>query len=189
MKLHELKPNEGKTKNRKRVGRGTGSGDGKTAGRGTKGQGARAGGGTGLYHQGGNLPFFRRLPFKRGFNVPFQVFYNEVNLDQLAEFKTNSEVNMETLTKASLIRDPNNPIVLLGRGELKTALKVRVHRVSVSAKAKIEKAGGSVELIETPLAAQARAEAALPAKTGKQRRADKAAAKPKRKTKAKGKTK
>lgn len=146
MKLHELKPNEGKTHRRARVGRGTGSGRGKTSGRGTKGQGARTGGGAGLYHQGGNLPFFRRLPFKRGFNIPYQVIYNEVNLDQLEGFK-GSEVNPETLAKAKLLRKPTRPVVLLGRGEVKAALKVRLHRVTAGAKAKIEKAGGSVEMI------------------------------------------
>ena len=135
-------------KSRRRVGRGTGSGRGKTAGRGTKGQGARAGGGTGLYHQGGNLPFFRRLPFKRGFNVPFQLTYNEINLDQLVGFKANSEVNPETLQKARLLRNPQNPVVLLGRGELKAALKVSVHRVTKGAKTKVEKAGGSVEILQ-----------------------------------------
>jgi large subunit ribosomal protein L15 len=146
MKLHELKPNKGKVQPHRRVGRGTGSGRGKTSGRGTKGLGARAGGGGHLYRQGGNLPFFRRLPFKRGFNVPFRETYNEINLDQLAEFK-GSEVNPETLEKARLLRDPRNPIVLLSRGEVKAALKVRVHRASKSAKAKVEAAGGSVELI------------------------------------------
>jgi large subunit ribosomal protein L15 len=151
MKLHELKPNEGKTHRRARVGRGTGSGRGKTSGRGTKGQGARTGGGAGLYHQGGNLPFFRRLPFKRGFNVPYQVTYNEVNLDQLESFKANGEVNPETLAKAKLLRKPKNPIVLLGRGEVKAAFKVRLHRVTAGAKAKIEKAGGSVDLIVAPV--------------------------------------
>ena len=148
MKLHELQPNEGKTKPHRRVGRGTGSGRGKTSGRGTKGQGARAGGGAGLYHQGGNLPFFRRLPFKRGFNPPFRSIYNEINLDQLAGFKANSEVNAETLLKAGLLRYPESPIVLLARGELKAALKVRVHRASKAAVGKVEKAGGSVEVIK-----------------------------------------
>jgi len=148
MKLHELKPNEGKNKNRRRAGRGIAAGRGKTAGRGMKGQGARAGGGMGLYHQGGNLPFFRRLPFKRGFTPPNQVTYNEVNLDQLAGFKANSDVSPETLQKARLLRNEDNPIVVLGRGELKSALKVRVHRVTKGARSKIESAGGSVEIIE-----------------------------------------
>jgi large subunit ribosomal protein L15 len=148
MDLHDLKPNQGKKKNRIRAARGTGGKRGKTAGRGTKGQGARAGGGTPLYHQGGNLPFYRRLPFKRGFTPPNQTVYNEVNLDQLSSFKANDEVSPETLDKARLLRKPNLPVVVLGRGEIKKALKVRVHRVTKGAKEKIEAAGGSVEILE-----------------------------------------
>lgn len=149
MKLHDLKPNEGSRKDRKRVGRGTAAGQGKTAGRGTKGQNARAGGGTRLYHQGGNLPFFRRLPFVRGkgFTNLNRIEYNEVNLDQLAEFDANSEVNPETLETARLLRDRRNPVVILGRGEIQVPLKVQVHRISKGAQAKIEAAGGSVEII------------------------------------------
>jgi large subunit ribosomal protein L15 len=150
MKLHDLKPQDGSKKDRKRVGRGPAAGQGKTAGRGTKGQGARAGGGTRLYHQGGNLPFFRRLPFVRGkgFTPLNRVEYNEVNLDQLVEFSSDNEVTPETLEEARLLRDSRNPVVILGRGEITTALKVRVHRVSKGAQAKIEAAGGSVELIK-----------------------------------------
>src|SRR3972149_2074023 len=95
MKLHDLVPNPGSKKNRKRVGRGIAAGQGKTAGRGTKGQGARSGEGGHIYRQGGNLPFYRRLPFMRGegFTPPNQVHFNEVNLDQLAAaFKTNADV-------------------------------------------------------------------------------------------------
>ncbi len=150
MKLHDLVPNAGSKKNRKRVGRGISAGQGKTAGRGTKGAGARSGEGGHLYRQGGNLPFYRRLPFMRGegFTPPNQVEYNEVNLDQLSEaFKANAEVTPESLAEARLLRDVRNPVVVLGRGELSVALKVRAHRVSDGAKAKIEKAGGSVELI------------------------------------------
>jgi large subunit ribosomal protein L15 len=150
MKLHDLVPNVGSKKNRKRVGRGISAGQGKTAGRGTKGAGARSGEGGHAYRQGGNLPFFRRLPFLRGegFTPPNQVFYNEVNLDQLSQFfKADADVTPEVLDQAHLIRDSRNPIVVLGRGEMTIALKVRVHRVSAGAKAKIEKAGGSVELI------------------------------------------
>ncbi|HET9588268.1 MAG TPA: 50S ribosomal protein L15 [Anaerolineales bacterium] len=150
MKLHDLVPNPGSKKNRKRVGRGISAGQGKTAGRGTKGQGARSGEGGNLYRQGGNLPFYRRLPFMRGqgFTPRNQVIYNEVNLDQLSEaFKASDEVTPETLEKAHLLRDPRNPVVVLGRGEMNVALKVRAHRVSAGAKEKIEKAGGSVELI------------------------------------------
>ena len=150
MKLHHLKHNEGSKKDRKRVERGTSAGKGKTAGRGIKGAGSRSGEGGHLYRQGGNLPFFRRLPFMRGegFTPPHQVTFNEVNLDQLSDvFKANEVVNPESLEKARLLRDPRNPVVLLGRGEMKVALKINVHRVSAGAKAKIEKAGGSVELI------------------------------------------
>jgi large subunit ribosomal protein L15 len=150
MKLHDLVPNPGSKKNRKRVGRGISAGQGKTAGRGTKGEGARSGQGGHMYRQGGNLPFYRRLPFMRGqgFTPRDQVEYNEVNLDQLTEsFKANAEVNPDSLKEARLLRDPRNPVVILGRGEMKVALKVRAHRVSAGAKAKIEAAGGSVELI------------------------------------------
>ena len=150
MKLHDLVPNPGSKKNRKRVGRGISAGQGKTAGRGTKGQGARSGDGGKIYRQGGNLPFYRRLPFMRGqgFTPMNQVDYNEVNLDQLTEsFKTGTEVTPEALATAHLLRDPRNPVVILGRGELNVALKVRAHRVTAGAKSKIEKAGGTVELI------------------------------------------
>jgi large subunit ribosomal protein L15 len=150
MKLHDLKPQEGSKKNRIRVGRGTAGRRGKTAGRGTKGQGARAGKPIRLYNQGGNLPFYRRLPFRRGegFTPIHQIEFNEVNLDQLVGFKAGTEVNPDSLAEARLLRDPRNPVVILGRGELKAALKVRIHRVTKSAQAKIEAAGGSVELIE-----------------------------------------
>jgi len=150
MKLHDLVPNPGSKKNKKRVGRGISAGQGKTAGRGTKGQGSRSGEGGNLYRQGGNLPFYRRLPFMRGqgFTPLNRVEYNEINLDQLTDsFKADAEVSPETLTSARLLRDPRKPVVILGRGELSVALKVRAHRVTAGAKAKIEKAGGSVELI------------------------------------------
>jgi large subunit ribosomal protein L15 len=148
MKLNDLTPNVPK-KSRKRVGRGISAGQGKTAGRGTKGEGSRTGSGGRLYRQGGNLPFFRRLPFVRGkgFTPPYEVDFNEVNLDQLVSIPAEVEITPETLQKASLLRDPRNPVAILGRGELKTAYKVRVHRVTKTAKAKIEAAGGSVELI------------------------------------------
>ena len=150
MKLHDLTPTPGSKKNRKRVGRGISAGQGKTAGRGTKGAGSRSGEEGHLYRQGGNLPFFRRLPFMRGegFTPPFQVTFNELNLDQLSAFSAGAEVSPESLTAVRMLRDPRNPVVILGRGELTVALKVRVHRVSAGAKSKIEAAGGSVELIE-----------------------------------------
>lgn len=150
MKLHDLKPAEGSKKDRKRVGRGISAGGGKTAGRGTKGQGARAGGGTRLYHQGGNLPLFRRLPFVRGkgFTPINRVEYNEVNLDELKVFEANAVVTPETLVEARLMRDLRKPVVILGRGDVNVPLTVRVHRISKGAQAKIEAAGGSVEILE-----------------------------------------
>jgi large subunit ribosomal protein L15 len=148
MKLHDLKPRHGAKKNRKRVGRGMSSGYGKTAGRGMKGQKARSGWGGKLYFQGGNLPLFRKLPFKRGFTNINKVTWNEVNLGRLKGFKANSEVSPETLAKVGLLDDSKNPLVILGQGEVKVALNVRAHRVSNGARAKIEAAGGSVEIIE-----------------------------------------
>jgi large subunit ribosomal protein L15 len=150
MKLHNLQPKEGSKKDRKRVGQGIAAGQGRTCGRGQKGQNARSGGGTRLYHQGGNLPFFRRLPFIRGegFTPLHRVEYNEVNLDQLAGFAAGSEVTPDTLAESRLLRKPKLPVVILARGEVSVALKVRVHRISKGAQAKIEAAGGSVEVIQ-----------------------------------------
>jgi large subunit ribosomal protein L15 len=149
MKLHDLMPNEGSKKTRKRVGHGISAGQGKTAGRGTKGQGSRSGGSVRLYHQGGNLPFYRRLPFMRGqgFTPPNQIEYNVINLDQLVDFEANSEITPELLAQSFIVRKPKLPVVLLGRGDIKVPLKVRLQRISQSARAKIEAAGGSVEII------------------------------------------
>jgi large subunit ribosomal protein L15 len=149
MKLHDLKPNQGSKKNRKRVGRGISAGQGKTAGRGTKGQGARAGGGTRLYHQGGNLPFYRRLPFVRGkgFTPINRVEYNEINVEKLAAFSADSMVTPETLVEARVLSNTRKPVVILGNGDVNVALHVRVHRITNSAREKIEAAGGKVEII------------------------------------------
>ncbi len=151
MKLHELKPQIGSKKKGIRVGRGTAGRRGKTSGRGTKGQGARAGKPVRQYNQGGNLPFYRRLPFKRGegFTPLHRIEYNEINLDQLAKFKTGSKITPDSLAKAQLLRKPANPVVIMGRGELKVALKINVHRITATAKAKVEAAGGSVEIIKS----------------------------------------
>ena len=149
MKLHDLQPNPGSKKEGKRKGQGHAAGQGKTAGRGTKGEGSRSGQGGNLYRQGGNLPFYRRLPFIRGegFTPPNRVEYNEVNLDQLAELPAGTEVTPEFLAGTKLLHKPKNPIAVLGRGEINVALKVRAQRVTKSARAKIEAAGGSVEII------------------------------------------
>jgi large subunit ribosomal protein L15 len=148
MKLHDLKPRPNSKKERKRVGRGISAGQGKTAGRGTKGYGARSGSGGKLYFQGGDLPFFRRMPFKRGFTPPHRPNWQELNLEQLAGFKKGDEVTPESLKEAGLIDNLQDPVVLLGMGEIKKALTVRVHRLSNSAREKIEGAGGSVEILE-----------------------------------------
>jgi large subunit ribosomal protein L15 len=147
MKLHDLKPRQGAHRKRKRVGRGISAGQGKTAGRGTKGEGARAGSGGKLYRQGGNLPFFRRLPFKRGFTNIGRQTWNEVNLARLTAFPAQSDVTPEALAAAGLLRTPTDPVVILGQGEIGVPLKVKVHRISRTAQAKIEAAGGSVELL------------------------------------------
>jgi len=152
MKLHDLKPEAGSKKDRVRVGRGTGGHGGKTAGRGTKGMGARAGKPGRLYHQGGNLPYYRRLPFMRGegFSPVNRTLYNEVNLDQLSAFPAGSEITPQVLAEAQLLRDKRKPVVILGRGEVNVALKLHVHRITKNALAKVEAAGGSVEVITVP---------------------------------------
>ena len=149
MKLHDLMPNEGAKKVGKRKGHGISAGQGKTAGRGTKGLGARAGSGGHLYRQGGNLPFFRRLPFMRGegFTPPNRVDFNEVNIDQLASFEAGSVITPKVLAEAKMLHKSGNPVAILGNGELTVALTIQVQRVSKSARAKIESAGGKIELI------------------------------------------
>ncbi|MBW6472639.1 MAG: 50S ribosomal protein L15 [Anaerolineaceae bacterium] len=149
MKLNDLIPNEGSRKSRKRVGRGISAGQGKTAGKGTKGQNSRSGVGGNLYRQGGNLPFYRRLPFMRGegFTPPNRVEYNEINLSQLAKFEANSEVTPQILAELNLLHKNSNPVVILGRGEISVPLTVKVQRITKTAQEKIEAAGGKVELI------------------------------------------
>ncbi len=147
MKLHDLKPKIGAKKRGKRVGRGISAGQGKTAGRGMKGYGARAGSGGKLYHMGGNLPLFRRLPFKRGFTNINRVAWYEVNLERLQAFKAGEEVTPIRLVEEGILRDLKKPVVILGRGEISAALKVSAHRVTRGAQDKIEGAGGSVELL------------------------------------------
>jgi large subunit ribosomal protein L15 len=148
MKLHDLRPNKGAKKKRKRVGRGISAGQGKTAGRGTKGQNARSGGGKGPYFEGGQLPLARRLPYKRGFTNIKKIYYKPVNLERLAEIDFEGvEVNPETLAIVGLIKKPTDPVVILGDGEIDVALTVKAHRFSKAAQEKIEAAGGSVEVL------------------------------------------
>ncbi len=148
MKLHDLRPDPGSKKKRKRVGRGIAAGQGKTAGRGTKGQKARAGGAKPPYFEGGQLPLVRRLPQKPGFTNIFRIEYQEVNVDHLAgRFEANAHVTPETLAASRLIRNIDEPYVILGRGEIDKPLRVSAHRFSKSARAKIEAAGGEVEVL------------------------------------------
>ncbi len=148
MELHDLKPRPNSKKERKRVGRGIAAGQGKSAGRGTKGYHSRSGSGGKLYFQGGDLPFFRRLPMKRGFTNVNRSSWQEVNLDQLEGFDAEAEISPATLLEAGLIDSLEDPVVLLGNGDVDREFKVRVHRVSGSAKDKVEAAGGSVEILE-----------------------------------------
>ena len=148
MKLHDLQPAPGSKKNRKRVGRGHAAGGGKTAGRGTKGQGARSGGGKGPYFEGGQLPLVRKLPFARGISFfnPWRVEYKPVNIARLVEyFEEGAVVSPETLTEAGIIKSPTQLVAILGEGELERAFTVQAHRISASARKKIEAAGGTAE--------------------------------------------
>jgi len=151
MKLHDLKPAPGSKHRKVRVGRGISAGRGKTAGRGTKGQNARSGGGVRPYFEGGQLPFVRRLPFKRGFTNIWRVEYAEVNLDRLAKaFGPNEEVTPEALVEKGIIKSTKKPVVILGRGELPHPLRIKAHRFSASAEEKILSVGGTVELLPLP---------------------------------------
>jgi large subunit ribosomal protein L15 len=147
VKLHDLKPAETAAKRRKRVGRGIAAGQGKTAGRGTKGQKARSGGGVAPYFEGGQLPLVRKLPFARGvgFRDPWRVRFTPVNLERLASFRKGAEVTPEKLVEAGIIKRADELVVILGRGELEKSLKVKAHRFSASARTKIEAAGGTAE--------------------------------------------
>ena len=149
MQLQDLKPNEGSKKDRKRIGRGPGSGSGKTSDRGTKDQNSRNGGGVRQYHMGGNLPLFRKLPFLRGegFTPLHRTRYSEVNLDALNSFKAGSDVTPESLKAAGLLKNEKMPIKIMGRGEIEVALNIKAHKVTEGARQKIEKAGGTIETI------------------------------------------
>jgi len=146
MKLHELAPPSGSKKNRKRVGRGHGSGHGTYSGRGSKGQKARTGNKLRPGFQGGQLPLTKSLPEKRGFTNIFRKEYNWVNLESLNIFPPGSEVDSERLREAGLIKGPGL-VKVLGRGELKHPLVVKAHAFSGSARKSIEALGGKAEVI------------------------------------------
>ena len=146
MKLHELKPNPGSVKKRKRLGRGTASGQGKTAGRGMNGQGSRSGGGTRPGFEGGNMPLYRRLP-KRGFTNIFGTQYAELNVEALNQFEDGAEITPELLKSEGILKKQLDGVKILGNGELAKKLTVKAHKFSKSAVEKIEAAGGKVEVI------------------------------------------
>ncbi|HCT0384171.1 TPA: 50S ribosomal protein L15 [Staphylococcus pseudintermedius] len=146
MKLHELKPSEGSRKLRNRVGRGAGTGNGKTSGRGQKGQKARSGGGVRPGFEGGQLPLFRRIP-KRGFTNINRKEYAIVNLDQLNQFEDGTEVTPELLIETGVVKNEKAGIKVLGNGSLEKKLTIKAHKFSASAKAAIEAKGGAQEVI------------------------------------------
>jgi large subunit ribosomal protein L15 len=146
MKLHELKPAEGSRKERKRLGRGIGSGQGKTAGKGHKGQNARSGGGVRLGFEGGQTPLYRRLP-KRGFTNINRKEYTIVNLDALNRFVEGTEVTPELLIETGVVSSEKAGIKVLAKGTLEKKLTVKAHKFSSAAKEAIEAAGGNTEVI------------------------------------------
>ncbi|HSI66208.1 MAG TPA: 50S ribosomal protein L15 [Planococcus sp. (in: firmicutes)] len=146
MKLHELKPAEGSRSSRKRVGRGIGSGTGKTAGKGTKGQNSRSGGGVRPGFEGGQNPLFRRLP-KRGFTNINRKDYAVVNLETLNRFDEGTEVTPALLIESGVVSNERSGIKILGNGSLEKKLTVKAHKFSGSAKEAIEAAGGQTEVV------------------------------------------
>jgi len=150
MKLGDIKAPKGANKDRKRVGRGHGSGHVKTAGRGTKGQKSRTGGNVPARFQGGQTPIQQQLPYKRGFTNIWSIRYNLVNLGQLSSIEAGTALTPEKLLELGLVRDPGLPLKVLGDGELTGALHISAHKVSAGAREKIEAAGGSVTIIDAP---------------------------------------
>ncbi len=146
MKLYELKPAEGSTTSEKRLGRGVGSGLGKTSGKGHKGAKARSGGGKRPGFEGGQMPLYRRIP-KSGFNNIYKLEYACVNVESLNIFEDGTEVTVDTLREAGLIKNRFDGVKILGNGELTKKLDVKVNKYTASAKEKIEALGGKAEVI------------------------------------------
>lgn len=145
MRLENLKPAPGTRKNRKRVGRGNGSGHGTYSGRGAKGQKARAGFGIRPGFEGGQLPMIKRLPRQRGFTNIFRTEYSVVPVGSLNVFTPGSEVTPEEMLNTGLVRSMKNPVKILAQGEINHPLTVKAHRFSAAAREKIEAAGGKAE--------------------------------------------
>ena len=148
VRQNSIAPAPGSKKNRKRVGRGDGSGNGTYSGRGSKGQKSRAGYKMRPGFEGGQLPLIKRLPEKRGFTNIFRVEYNTVSIGELSKFESGSEVTPEKLVEAGLIKSLRKPVKILADGEIKQPLTVKANKFSASARAKIEAAGGTVEEVE-----------------------------------------
>jgi len=146
MKLHELRAAEGSTKAPKRKGRGTATGQGKTAGRGMNGQNSRSGGGVRLGFEGGQMPLYRRLP-KRGFTNIWGTEYTVINVDDLNRFEAGTVVTPELLKEAGLVKTAKDGIKVLGNGNLEKSVEVKAHKFSKTAIEKIEAAGGKAEVI------------------------------------------
>ena len=146
--LDDLRPNPGSNKSARRVGRGHGSGRGKTAGRGTKGQNSRAGGGVRIGFEGGQLPIQKRLPYKRGFTNIWATQWETVNLDRLTELEIDGPITPQVLVDLGITRSTRYPVKILGKGELTSAVTIHAHAFSKSAQAIIEQAGGKVEIVE-----------------------------------------
>jgi large subunit ribosomal protein L15 len=146
MKLNELSPAQGSRKAPKRLGRGVGSGTGTTAGRGTKGQNSRSGGGVRPGYEGGQMPIHRRLP-KRGFTNIFRKELAIINIRDLARFESGSVVDEAALVRLGLVRGKRDGIKLLGQGDIGYPLTIKLNRVSQSARKKIESAGGTIEVV------------------------------------------
>ena len=146
MKLNELSPAKGSRKAPKRLGRGVASGTGKTAGRGTKGYNSRSGGGVRPGYEGGQMPLQRRLP-KRGFTNIFKKNIAVINIRDLAKFDKGSVVDTDALVQAGLVKGQRDGVKLLGQGEIKYSLDIRINQISQSAREKIEAAGGKVEVV------------------------------------------
>ena len=174
MQAHQLKPPKGATHAKKRIGRGNSAGGGTYSGRGLKGQKARAGNKPRRFFEGGQTRLFKKLPFRRGLRNPFRVEYQPVNLDDLQRFEDGAEVTPELLKEKGILRSIRMPVKILASGELTKKLTVTAHRFSLTAKEKIEAAGGTVvetserkvkserkhkRIAKSPVAAKAKAEA------------------------------
>ena len=146
MRIHDLSPGKDSRKSRKRIGRGTGSGHGKTSCRGHKGQKSRSGGGVRPGFEGGQMPLQRRLP-KRGFTNIFKKQYTLININNLNRFEPETILDMEALKKAGFLKSVKDGVKLLGDGEISHALVIKVHKVTKTAREKIEAAGGKVEIL------------------------------------------